>query len=161
MKRFIISAISLIAVFIVFSSCNDAGKQKPAFDLALAKKQIDSVNQQFAAAFSREDSAGVANFYTEDAKMMGSNEPAVVGRKAIQAQVSNYIKGGVTKFDIKTIDVWGNEDLLGEEGTVVVKTKDNKQIDQGKYIVLWKKLDGKWKLFRDIFNSNLPLPAAK
>jgi ketosteroid isomerase-like protein len=34
--------------------------------------------------------------------------------------------------------------------------KDGKQIDKGKYIVLWKKEDGKWKLFRDCYNSDLP-----
>ena len=29
-----------------------------------------------------------------------------------------------------------------------------------KYIVLWKKAAGRWKLFRDIFNSNLPAPTS-
>ena len=29
-------------------------------------------------------------------------------------------------------------------------------VAEEKYIVLWKKEDGRWKLFRDIFNSNLP-----
>jgi ketosteroid isomerase-like protein len=44
-----------------------------------------------------------------------------------------------------------------EEGVYEIKTKDGKQLDKGKYIVLWKKEDGKWKLHRDISNSDLPL----
>ena len=32
--------------------------------------------------------------------------------------------------------------------------KSGKEIDKGKYIVLWKMEDGKWKLHRDIFNSD-------
>jgi ketosteroid isomerase-like protein len=34
--------------------------------------------------------------------------------------------------------------------------KDGKEIDRGKALELWKMEDGKWKLFRDIFNSDLP-----
>ena len=59
------------------------------------------------------------------------------------------------------MDVWGTADLLTEEGEVTMFTKDGQQIDKGKYLVVWKKEDGKWKLFRDMFNSNLPPPAAK
>ena len=33
-------------------------------------------------------------------------------------------------------------------------------VDQGKYLVHWEKVDGKWMFKNDIFNSNLPAPAA-
>jgi hypothetical protein len=51
--------------------------------------------------------------------------------------------------------VFGTEDLLAEEGEVTIYVKD-KAVAEEKYIVLWKKVDGKWKLFRDIANSNSP-----
>ncbi len=35
--------------------------------------------------------------------------------------------------------------------------KDEKELEKGKYIVLWKKEEGKWKLFRDCYNSDMPL----
>jgi ketosteroid isomerase-like protein len=28
--------------------------------------------------------------------------------------------------------------------------------DRGKYIVIWRKVGGQWKLYRDIFNTNMP-----
>ena len=28
--------------------------------------------------------------------------------------------------------------------------------DTGKYVVVWRKIDGKWKAAADIFNSDLP-----
>lgn len=40
---------------------------------------------------------------------------------------------------------------------LLILDKDGKQLDKGKYIVLWKKEEGKWKLFRDCYNSDLPL----
>lgn len=30
--------------------------------------------------------------------------------------------------------------------------------DRGKYLEVWKKVDGKWKCVSDAFNSDLPLP---
>jgi len=38
--------------------------------------------------------------------------------------------------------------LVGEGGRVLGK---------GKYIVVWKRVAGQWKLHRDIFNSNAPV----
>jgi ketosteroid isomerase-like protein len=33
--------------------------------------------------------------------------------------------------------------------------------DRGKYVTIWKKqADGSWKVIADIFNSDLPMPAA-
>ena len=109
---------------------------------------------------SKGDSVGVASCYTTDAKFMASNVPAVAGRSNIQSVVAGFINGGVTKLNLKLLDVWGTEALVAEEGEMTLATKDGTQIDKGKYIVLWKKEDGKWKLFRDIFNSDLPVPAA-
>jgi hypothetical protein len=31
-------------------------------------------------------------------------------------------------------------------------------LDEGKYIVIWKQVEGQWKLHRDILNSSRPAP---
>jgi hypothetical protein len=31
-------------------------------------------------------------------------------------------------------------------------------LDRGKYIEIWTKVDGKWLIHRDIWNSSLPQP---
>jgi hypothetical protein len=33
---------------------------------------------------------------------------------------------------------------------------DGKVLDKGKYIVIWKKEDGTWKLHRDIWTTSVP-----
>ena len=38
---------------------------------------------------------------------------------------------------------------------------ENKMIDKGKYVVVWKPVNGEWKLFRDIFNSDMPAAASQ
>ena len=56
------------------------------------------------------------------------------------------------------MEVWAIDDLVAEEGELFLYVGDD-QVDEAKYIVLWKKEDGRWKLHRDIFNSNLSPPA--
>jgi ketosteroid isomerase-like protein len=34
-------------------------------------------------------------------------------------------------------------------------------IDKGKYVTIWRKEGGDWKIYSDIFNTSLPEPAAK
>jgi ketosteroid isomerase-like protein len=49
--------------------------------------------------------------------------------------------------------------LAFEVGTYAMKLKDGTVADRGKYVVVWLKEDGKWKLHRDIWNTSLPAPA--
>ena len=69
--------------------------------------------------------------------------------------MSNIIQSGITGIDLRLENVYGSEDLIAEEGELTLFVGEE-AVAEGKYIVLWKKEDGRWKLFRDIFNSNLP-----
>lgn len=165
MKRSVFYA-ALAAAFFIFSiaGCNNQAKepkeeeevtQESTFDLSTAKQEIVDANKEYSRAFAAGDSAGVANLYTEDAKFMVSGAPAVKGRDNIQSTMANFRNSGITRVDLKTIDVWGSEGLVTEEGEFTIYNKDKDTVDKGKYLVLWKKKDGEWKLFRDIFNSDL------
>ena len=146
---------------IILSSCNNGDSSKatteeatkPKFDLTVAKKEIEATNQNIIDLFAKHDSVGIANLYTKDAKLMFAQAPAVVGRAAIQSVFAGIVNSPVTSVNFETIEVFGTEDLLAEEGKIKIYIKD-KVIAEEKSIVLWKKEDGKWKIFRDISNTN-------
>lgn len=151
--------VTILASTLIFS-CKHLEKQvatneisQPTFDLSTAKKEIEAVNQNFMELLAKSDTIGIGNLYTKDAKLMFAGAPAFVGREKIQTAFSNILNSGITKVGLKTIAVFGTEDLLAEEGIVTIYVKD-KVVAEEKSIVLWKKEDGKWKLFRDISNSN-------
>jgi ketosteroid isomerase-like protein len=96
--------------------------------------------------------------FTVDGKSMEPNEPAFVGRAKIQTHYYNVMKMGANKLGLTTTGLWGDENMIVEEGEYSFMSEDGHQLDNGKYIVLWKMEDGKWKLFRDCYNSDLPLP---
>ena len=138
-------------------------KARPAaaFDMAAAKKAIEERNNLFMDLVSKGDSIGLANLYTKDAKFMGPNTESMVGRSNIQTAFAGHINAGMAKIELKTNELWGNENMLVSEDQWKLFMKDGTEIDHGKAIVIWKKEDGKWKLFRDIFNSDLPAPKSK
>ena len=152
-----------IAVLLVFTiSCNTTSKEgTETVDSATLKQEIEAANVEWMGFISKGDSVGFANFYTADGKLMFANAPAIVGHKAIQFAARGIINSGITKADFRATEVWSMGDLATEEGEYTLFEKTGTQVDKGKYIVVWKKEAGKWKPFRDIANSDLPLPTAK
>lgn len=152
MKKMILS----VAFASVLFACNKPAETKPAFDLANAKKEIEAANQNLVVLLAKKDSIGFGNSYTEDAKFMGYNQPSTEGRKAIQSVWAQNMKADATQITLTTVEVWGNETSLTEEGVFDFKTKEGVALDKGKYVVVWVNDNGTWKIHRDIFNSDLP-----
>ena len=131
-------------------------KSPKKFDLEDAKKEIQLANRNFEKYFKTADSVAFAkNCYTIDAHYMAPNQPAVVGRKAIQTVCHQLLSAGVSEIKLHTIEIWGDENSITEQGTLDIYVKGGKLVDKGKYLVLWKKEDGIWKLHRDFFNSDI------
>jgi len=158
----LLTLIVITLVFVSFNSCCNHKVEEnkevviiPTFNLEIAKTEIEAANKEFNVLFMASDSIALANLYTLDAKFMNNGAPAVTGRKNIQTTLSGIMKSGISSVNLQTIEIWGKENLITEEGELSLFV-DEDVVYQGKYIVLWKKVDGKWKLFRDIFNSNLP-----
>lgn len=155
-----LAAVTLLFVFSI-TSCNNSTEEaaetvtEPTFNLTTAKAEMVALSIEFMAFVAAGDSVGLANMYAQDAKFMMNGAPAISGRKNIQSALSGIMKSGISRVDLIIIDVWGTENFLAEEGEVSFFVGDT-EVDQGKYIVLWKKEEGKWKMFRDISNSNLP-----
>lgn len=154
--------ITILVVLFVMVSCNSPKKENTEmFDMTSAKKAIEEQNAVFIAAMNKGDSVTVANNYTMDAKFMQPNAKAAEGRENIQHVIAGYMKSGMPTFDIKMVDIWGNKDLLTVEEQWTFTDKEGKVVDQGKALELWKMEDGKWKIHRDCYNSNMPMPKAK
>jgi len=123
------------------------------FDMTDARAGIDKTNKKLMAAVAAGDPTAIASLYTVDAKLMFAGKPATVGRDNIQAVFSEILKSGVSKIELKTQEIFGAGDLVAEEGEVTVYVNGN-AVAEEKYIILWKREDEEWKLFRDIANSN-------
>lgn len=122
------------------------------------KETIEAANADFMKAFNGKDSAGVGALYDEDAALLPPNELRVEGRENIQKYWQGGIDIGFTALTLTTAEVQEAGDWAYEVGTYSGKYPDKtgKIVDDiGKYVVIWKKsADGKWRLYRDIWNNN-------
>ncbi len=119
------------------------------------RSAIEAANKRFVEAFSKGDAARIADMYAEGARVMPPNSPMVQGRQKIQELWQSFINTGA-KLTLSTSDVEAQGNVLYEVGTYELIFPANKR-DAGKYVVVWRRQKGDWKLAVDIWNSNMPV----
>jgi ketosteroid isomerase-like protein len=102
----------------------------------------------------------VSNFYAPGATLMAPNYPAFRGRDAIQKFWTGFLATGSVDATLTSTNVTQpSSDVAIETGRydVSLHPAGGQPIkDAGKYIVVWKKSNGRWWAYEDIFNSDLP-----
>ena len=117
---------------------------------------LRATNAEFAAAFDRSDAAALAALYTEDAQLLPPNSDFVSGPTAIQEFWQGVMDAGVAEARLTPEEAEGSGDTAFEVGRYSLHDTDGNAIDDGKYIVIWKRTQEHWRLHRDIWNSSRP-----
>ena len=119
------------------------------------KPTIQRLNDKWAAAFNKGDSHAVAELYTEDAYVLPAGGEMVHGRQALQGFWDGAMKQ-LGNAKLTTVDVQPlGSDAAREIGTFSFTTKgDSPHEVDGKYVVVWRKINNQWKLATDIWNMN-------
>jgi uncharacterized protein (TIGR02246 family) len=123
--------------------------------LAQDKATIEKLNDLWTTAFNKGDAAAVAALYTEDAYVLPPGAEMVKGRAAIEA-FRRQAARQMSDAKLTTLDVLPlGPEAAREIGTVTLKTKSQPpQEIAAKYVVVWRKAGGDWKLATDIWNTN-------
>lgn len=149
-------ASSVVALVSVFAAC---AAQAPAGLTDADRAGIQAVSDEFVEYLLGGNFAGVASLYTEDAVLLPPNEPSITGHAAIEEFMINFPP--VTQFDLANVTVEGSGDMAYVHGTgyLVMTGPDGSTIeDTFKFIEIRRKVDDRWLIAYDIFNSDLPLP---
>jgi uncharacterized protein (TIGR02246 family) len=123
--------------------------------MAQQKPSIQKANEDWMAAFNKGDAAGVAALYAEDAYVLPAGAEMAKGRRAIETFWKKTVQQ-LGDAKLKTLDLQSlGPGSAREVGTFSFKTKgDNPEVVVGKYVVVWRKMGGQWKLITDIWNMN-------
>jgi uncharacterized protein (TIGR02246 family) len=123
--------------------------------LAQSVQEMQKMADEFAAAFNKGDTATVANTYKDDAVVFPPGGDMVKGKQAIQSFWTEAAKGiQIANFKVTDVRSLG-PNAAREQGYALIRTKgDNPQEMLGKYVVIWEKVGGIWKLDSDIWNLN-------
>lgn len=122
------------------------------------KPDIDAANQKFVAAFTKGDAAGIAALYTDRATVLPPGADMVTGREAIQKLWAGAIQSGLKNVTLQAVSVESyGASAAREIGRFSFDAPNaQKQMSkvEGKYVVVWKRVKGAWKLDTDIWNTN-------
>jgi len=114
----------------------------------------------FAASIAARDAAATAAFYTEDAVLLPPDQEPVTGRAAIQEFFARTNGSGSADIMLATVETSIAGEQAWRQGSFRVGGTATDAPFAGKFIEVWKKVDGAWLIHRDIWNANAPRPAA-
>lgn len=142
--------LSAAAVAIV-AGCAESGAPEP-FPAATA--------EALAARIAAHDAAGAASFYTEDAVLLPPDMGAISGRAAVQEFFARTHTEGSPGVELATVETFMLGDHAWRYGSFRFDGPGADEPAAGKFVELWKKVDGHWRIHREMWNANEPLPAA-
>jgi uncharacterized protein (TIGR02246 family) len=150
-----IAGVLLLCLAACAQSGGTAGTMMPAADL---KARIDANNAAWVAAANKGDAASVGAMYTENATMLPPGMDIQRGHPAIEKTIMALGQSGVRNFSLASVDlVQVGPDTAREIGRLSAEVPGPKKKwirIEGKYVVIWKLIAGKWLLDVDIWNLN-------
>src|SRR6266550_48756 len=131
----------------------------PAFDKKAAEAEIRAGDQVFFDGVKAKDAEVLASTYSNDAVSMPANSPPVKGHDAIKKFNEDFLKLPQVTMTGETEDVTFSDDgtmayATGKYTASWVDAKGKKVTEDGKYLNVLKKVDGKWKVVADAFSGN-------
>ena len=146
LRNFSLAVIISTAMLV---GCNQKTTEKTSesnqADLSILQKEIESRLREFENNLRNGDSIALGEMYMEDAEII----PSTVGRNNIIKGFGSMIRDSITGSSFKTTKLWGNDQLLVEDGTGVWSHANGTVVGRGRYLLVWKKYDGKWMILRD------------
>ena len=118
------------------------------------RNDIRTADDAFENQFRQGDAASLAELYTTDGMLMPTGSESIRGNQAIRDFWQGAMNMGIkdVKLDILEVELHG--DAAFEAGRYQLKGANGEVMDEGKYVVIWKQEKGRWKLHRDIWNTN-------
>jgi uncharacterized protein (TIGR02246 family) len=118
------------------------------------RAEVGKMSKAWEKAYNAGDAAGLAALYGKDAMVMPPNAEPASGSAAIRKFFDGDVKSGA-KMALTVDDVSSFGESAVETGKWEATSADGKHLDHGKYVTVYKKSDGGWKIYRDIWNSNM------
>jgi hypothetical protein len=150
-----------VFAIIVASACDGPAPGLPPFNLAATRQLIGQQNARFTQAHLTGDIALIDSMFAPDAKSFPPGAAAVTGLPAMHDFTVEYLKAGLTEFREETTDFYGNAEFVVDAGTYVVTYGPEHVTERGKYLNVWKNVNGTWKIQSNIWNSDVPVPPPK
>ena len=117
------------------------------------KMEVTDAVETFMRAFNGGDVAAVVDLYAEDCIVAAPGADPIVGRSGLTAFWERMIReAGMSEVAHTILDVTPVGRDVATEVTRFAATIGGVR-HAGAYLVQWKRVDGAWRLHRDVFNA--------
>lgn len=119
--------------------------------------EIGKVNRMFEDAVRAKDPDRIASLYTGNAMVLPPDGPVVRGQDGVRQLWASVITDmGLRDVTLKTIDLDVQDDSACEVGQATLTLEPpggQRAAVNVKYVVVWRRFGGDWRLHRDIWNA--------
>ncbi|GAB5565656.1 MAG: hypothetical protein Wins2KO_27190 [Winogradskyella sp.] len=130
--------------------CNRNENEKSDLDI------IKENSVKFSEAYMDGDVDTLVSIYTDDGMIFPNNRKILGGKKLLESYWTLPDDVKTLHHKVTAEEIIIENDTAYDYGYYEGKTltKDNKEVSwQGKYVIVWKKIDGDWKIYLDIWNN--------
>lgn len=155
--------VASVCTALTLAACQ--APQAPQVDLA-AETAAVTARSKAVAAEAAMDTEKSLTFWAPDAIVQPAGQPQIQGTEGIRALYKHFFESGMLKSFQGTatkVEVAASGDLAWEYGVnkFVLKGPTGDLLDTGKYLIVWKKINGEWMVAGISFTSDAaaPVPA--
>jgi ketosteroid isomerase-like protein len=105
--------------------------------------------------FAAGNASGLATLYSPDGKLLPTHSGLVEGRLAIQNFWQSVMDLGARHARLQTLELKRSGDSAYESGVYTLCDAQDQVLDQGTYMVIWKRCDGEWSRQLSRFRRSL------
>ena len=143
-----------LSIILLFASIWITNCSQPPED---ATDDIIAANDNFTTLFNAHNGKAIGDLYTTNGRLLPVNSPVIEGQEAIGQFWNAVFDMGIDTAELKTKHVESFNNTAIEEGAYSLFDSNKNKLDEGKYIIVWKKVNNQWRLDRDMFSSNMPV----
>ena len=117
-----------------------------------------SVVQSFELAFNQDDLDATLALFDDDAQILPERGPAITGREGIAEFLKDQMTP-VVSFNTEADMSLVRNDIAIEQGHYRVRdVRRGSDVEEGKYMHVWRNRGQGWKLYRVMYNTDVATP---
>lgn len=149
--------VLLLPAFAALHACSS-----PRVDAAAETEAVRARSEALVAAEVAKDTERALAFWAPDAIAQPAGAPQVQGHEAIRALYNSLFQGPLKEMQGTTtrLEVSQGGDIAYEYGInrMTLSSPAGDLLDVGKYLAVWKKVNGEWFVAALSFTSDAPAP---